>query len=141
MKFSYLLTAMLFAAFFTSCISNQRPTGSSLVNDPKNNSISSEDVKNPINLTVYLQRIAGVTVTGNGAAAQIRVRGPISFSSGQDPLFVVNGVNRGFDYANIYNGVNVREISSVRVLKNASETARYGTQGAAGVILISLKKQ
>jgi TonB-dependent SusC/RagA subfamily outer membrane receptor len=133
--FSLLLLAML----FVGCVSNQRSTASNLVNDPKNNSISDEDVRNPTDLTVYLQRISGVTVTGNGASAQIRIRGPISFSGGQDPLFVVNGSKRGFDYSNIYNAINVRDIKTVRVLKNASETARYGTQGAAGVIEITLK--
>lgn len=135
----HILPLLFLAVLVVSCISNQRTTGSNLVNDPKTNSISDEDVRNPTDLTVYLQRISGVTITGSGAAAQIRIRGPISFSSGQDPLFVVNGSKRGFDYSSIYGSINVRDIQSVRVLKNASETARYGTQGAAGVIEISLK--
>ncbi len=139
MKFSHLVAVLCFTAFFTGCISNQRPQGDGLVNDPKSNSISSEEVKNPVDLTGYLQRISGVSVTGSGQGARIRVRGPISFSAGQDPLFVVNGTKRGFDYISIYNDINVRDVSSVRVLKNASETARYGTQGAAGVIEITLK--
>jgi TonB-dependent SusC/RagA subfamily outer membrane receptor len=137
--FKHILLLLLLAVLAVSCVSNQRTTGSNLVNDPKNNSITDEDVKNPTDLTVYLQRISGVMVTGSGAGAQVRIRGPISFSGGQDPLFVVNGSKQGFDYSSIYRSINVREIQSVRVLKNASETARYGTQGAAGVIEISLK--
>jgi len=137
----HIFSLLLLAGLVFSCVSNQRSTASNLVNDPKNNSISDDDVKNPTDLTVYLQRISGVTITGSGAGAQIRIRGPISFSADQDPLFVINGSKQGFDYASIYNAINVRDIKTVRVLKNASETARYGTQGAAGVIEISLKKQ
>ncbi|MEM9929586.1 MAG: TonB-dependent receptor plug domain-containing protein [Bacteroidota bacterium] len=140
MKTRTLIGVALLMLLFAGCVANQRPTGSSLVNDPKNNSISSEEVKNPVDLSVYLQRISGVSVRGSGPSAQIRIRGPISFSSGQDPLFVINGAKRGFSYRSIYNEINVRDISTVRVLKNASETARYGTQGAAGVIEITLKK-
>jgi TonB-dependent SusC/RagA subfamily outer membrane receptor len=135
----HIFSLLLLAVLVVGCISNQPVTGSNLVNDPKNNSITDEDVKNPTDLTVYLQRISGVMVTGSGAGAQVRIRGPISFSGGQDPLFVVNGSKQGFNYTSIYNSINVREIQSVRVLKNASETARYGTQGAAGVIEIMLK--
>jgi outer membrane receptor for ferrienterochelin and colicin len=137
----HFFSLLLLAVLVVGCVSNQRSTASSLVNDPKNNSISDEDVRNPTDLTVYLQRISGVTVTGSGPSAQIRIRGPISFSAGQGPLFVINGSKQGFNYSGIYNGINVRDIKTVRVLKNASETARYGTQGAGGVIEIILKKQ
>lgn len=135
----HILSLVFLTILFAGCISNRQSTASSLVNDPKNNSISSEDLKNPVDLTGYLQRISGVMVTGSGQAARIRIRGPVSFSAGEEPLFVVDGTKRGFDYVNIYNSINVRDVSSVRVLKNASETARYGTQGSAGVIEITLK--
>lgn len=137
--FKHIFSLAILTILLAGCISNRQSTASSLVNDPGNNSINSEDVKNPTDLTNYLQRIAGVMVTGSGQAARIRIRGPVSFSAGEEPLFVVDGTKRGFEYATIYNSINVREISSVRVLKNASETAKYGTQGAAGVIEISLK--
>lgn len=137
----HILSLVFLTILFAGCISNRQSTASSMVNDPKNNSISSEDLKNPVDLTGYLQRISGVMVTGSGQGARIRIRGPISFSASEDPLFVVDGTKRGFDYVNIYNSINVRDVSSVRVLKNASETARYGTQGAAGVIEITMKKK
>jgi len=135
-----ILPLLLFAALLTGCISNQRSSASPLVNDPNTDALTSDQVDNPLDLTGYLQRIAGVAIIGNGSGAQVRIRGPISFSSGQGPLFVIDGSKFGFDYGRLYNAINVREISRVRVLKNASETAFYGTQGAGGVILITLRK-
>ena len=122
-----------------SCISNQRATGSSLVNDPSTNAITSEDLNNPIDLTAYLNRISGVAVRGNGSAAIVRIRGPISFVSEQGPLFVLNGTKLGSDYSVIYNAINPRDISRVKVLKSASEAAIYGSQAAGGVVEIYLK--
>lgn len=136
-----LFFTLLLAALLSGCVSNQKPGGSSLVNNPNNNRLTSDVVDNPTDLTAYLNRISGVVITGNGAAAQIRIRGPISFNGRQDPLFVVDGSKRGFDYSSIYNSINVRDVKSVRVLKNASETAMYGTQGSAGVIEITIKKK
>jgi hypothetical protein len=54
---------------------------------------------------------------------------------------VVNGIKQGYNYANIYNSVNSRDIRWVRVLKNPSETAKYGVQAATGVIEIYLKEK
>jgi TonB-dependent SusC/RagA subfamily outer membrane receptor len=137
-----MLKQMLFFALllsFCSCISNQRATGSHLVNDAKTNAISSEDLDNPIDLTAYLYRISGVAIRGNGSSAVVRVRGPVSFVSEQGPLFVLNGTKLGFDYSTIYNAINPRDISRVKVLKNASEAAFYGSQAAGGVVEIFLK--
>jgi hypothetical protein len=54
---------------------------------------------------------------------------------------VVNGIKQGYDYANIYNSVNSRDIRWVGVLKNPGETAMYGVQAATGVIEIYLKEK
>lgn len=124
---------------FCSCISNQRAVGSHLVDDPSSNAITSEDVRNPIDLTAYLNRIAGVTVRGFGNTAVVRVRGPVSFVSEQGPLFVLNGTKIGSDYRTVYNAINPRDISRVKVLKSASEAGFYGAQASGGVVEIFLK--
>ncbi len=137
-----MLKHLLFFALllsFCSCISNQRATGSYLVNDPATNSISSEAVNDPVDLTSYLNRISGVAVRGNGSTAIVRIRGPISFVSEQGPLFVLNGTKIGSDYSTIYNSINPRDISRIKVLKSASEAGFYGSQAAGGVVEIYLK--
>ena len=124
---------------FCSCISNQRATGSYLVDDPASNAVTSDAIADPVDLTAYLNRISGVAVRGNGSAAIVRIRGPISLVSEQGPLFVLNGTKLGSNYTTIYNAINPRDISRVKVLKSASEAAFYGSQAAGGVVEIFLK--
>ena len=108
-------------------------------------------------------RAAGVQVTNNSASpdagVSIQIRGASSFNSGSEPLYVVDGIiintsgessvmngdhlggeNGGQDEAtNGLMGINPLDIASVEILKDASATAIYGSQGANGVILITTK--
>ena len=69
---------------------------------------------------------------GNDSAA-IFIRGMGTWQN-RNPLILVDGVERDM------NLINVAEIESVTVLKDASATAVYGVRGANGVILINTKK-
>ena len=104
-------------------------------------SVSSEDFeKQPLNdVSQALQgRAAGVQVTQTsgepGGGFKIRIRGANSVTGGNEPLYVVDG-----QFVDI-STVNVNDIQSMEVLKDASSTAIYGTRGANGVILITTKK-
>ena len=90
--------------------------------------------KAPSNLTLadMLRRASGVT--GNGNNVKVIVRGASSFGA-NDPLYILNGVSVGNNYAMVANSINTNEITSIRVLKGA-EAAIYGTQGGNGAILI-----
>jgi len=83
-------------------------------------------------------RAAGVQVVQTsgqpGAAMKIRIRGANSISGNNDPLYVVDGMVVG-DIGSI----NVNDIESMEVLKDASATAIYGSRGANGVVLITTK--
>ncbi len=91
-----------------------------------------------LTLDVYLRRLSGVNVNGNGASASVTVRGISSFVGSNEPLFVVNGQTLNGGYNSAYNNINPREIKSVTVLKDASASL-YGSRGAHGVIVITLK--
>lgn len=84
-------------------------------------------------------RMAGVQVTNGrnrpGEAPEIRVRGVGSISAGNDPLVVIDGFPGGS-----LSQVNMNDIESIEVLKDASSTAIYGSRGASGVILITTKR-
>ena len=92
-----------------------------------------------------------------GGGVTIRVRGSNSIRSGQDPLYVVDGVpldtseDQQPSGANItgvgsnasknpLNFLNPDDIESIDVLKDASATAIYGARGANGVIMVTTKK-
>ena len=84
-------------------------------------------------------RIAGVQVTNTrnrpGEAPEIRVRGFGSISAGNDPLVVIDGFPGGS-----LGQLNMNDIESIEVLKDASSTAIYGSRGAGGVIIVTTKR-
>ncbi|MEM6772309.1 MAG: TonB-dependent receptor plug domain-containing protein, partial [Bacteroidota bacterium] len=90
-------------------------------------------------LTVYLQQLSGVLVQGEGPDATITVRGISSVNMETAPLFVLDGVPLGNNYADIYHSVDVQQVKNVRVLKNSVDTSLYGMRGATGVIEIERK--
>jgi TonB-linked SusC/RagA family outer membrane protein len=61
------------------------------------------------------------------------IRGLSTFGGGSNPLVLVDGFERDL------NDVNVEDVQSITVLKDASATAIYGSRGANGVILITTK--
>jgi len=84
-------------------------------------------------------RAAGVNVISNsgqpGSNATIRVRGVTSYSSNNDPLWVVDGI--------VVDGIgwlNQSDIESIEVLKDGASSAIYGVSAARGVILVTTKK-
>lgn len=105
-------------------------------------------------------RAAGVSVqnvSGTfGAAPKIRVRGATSINGENKPLWVVDGVVLE-DIVNISNdqlssgdpttllgssvaGINVNDIESFDILKDAAATALYGARAMNGVVVITTKK-
>jgi len=86
-------------------------------------------------------RIAGVSVQNSsgapGGEVKIRVRGSNSINSSNDPLYVVDGVAL---FSAGLGDINVNDIESIEVLKDASATSIYGSRGSNGVILITTKK-
>ena len=84
-------------------------------------------------------KIAGVQVQNisseAGADAVISIRGISSVNAGASPLVVVDGQPIPDGLASI----NMADIASVEVLKDAASAAIYGSRGASGVILITTK--
>ncbi|WP_243837238.1 SusC/RagA family TonB-linked outer membrane protein [Mucilaginibacter gilvus] len=87
--------------------------------------------------------VAGVTVTttssvpGSQPAALIRGQNSINANSG--PYVVVDGIPLSKTGGSL-NDINSNDIASVEILKDASATAIYGTNGSNGVILITTKR-
>lgn len=65
--------------------------------------------------------------------SQFWIRGMSTFGANQGALVMVDGFERPF------NEINIEDIESFSVLKDASATALYGSKGANGVILITTK--
>lgn len=104
-------------------------------------SVSSKDFeKQPLTrIDQALQgRATGVQVvqTGGdpGGEYKIRIRGANSISGGNNPLYVVDG-----QFVSDISTININDIQSMEILKDASATAIYGSMGANGVVLVTTK--
>ena len=86
-------------------------------------------------------QVAGVSVQqGPNGQLAIRIRGSNNgglVGTTNDPLFVVDGLPIELGAGGALDGLNPRDVESIRVLKNASDTAMYGSRGANGVVLIT----
>jgi len=84
-------------------------------------------------------KIAGVQIQNisseAGADPKINIRGISSVNAGANPLVVVDGQPVPDGLASI----NMADVESVEVLKDAASAAIYGSRGASGVILITTK--
>jgi TonB-dependent SusC/RagA subfamily outer membrane receptor len=90
-------------------------------------------------------RVAGIDVSAAPAALDevvttgygIKIRGAKSKGDDNDPLYVVNGAPISKDE---FKRIDPKAIKKMDVLKDASATAVYGSQGANGVISVTLKE-
>ncbi|MDE6367783.1 MAG: TonB-dependent receptor plug domain-containing protein, partial [Muribaculaceae bacterium] len=84
-------------------------------------------------------KVPGMTVSANGSPSgtgSVRIRGIGSFNASQDPLFVIDGVPT----TATLNSLNMNDIESMQVLKDAASASIYGSRAANGVIIITTKK-
>ncbi len=66
--------------------------------------------------------------------ASFWIRGMGTFGANRDPLILVDGIERDI------NAVDIEEVESISILKDATATAVYGVRGANGVVLITTKR-
>jgi TonB-linked SusC/RagA family outer membrane protein len=105
-------------------------------------SVGAKDLKDiPINSAAEALngRLAGVTATtaegSPDAEVRVRVRGGMSITGDNTPLYILDGVQ----VENALAIISPQDIQSIDVLKDAAATAIYGARGANGVIVITTK--
>ena len=83
-------------------------------------------------------KLAGVVVMQRsgepGKSADFWIRGVNTFGENNKPLILVDGIEREMDL------VDVDDIASLSILKDATATALYGVRGANGIVLITTKR-
>ncbi|WP_272023789.1 SusC/RagA family TonB-linked outer membrane protein [Olleya namhaensis] len=86
-------------------------------------------------------QVSGVNIAATqgeaGSAPTIRIRGTGSVSGSSDPLIVVDGLVVDNDYLG---SLNMNDVASFEVLKDAASAAIYGSRGGNGVIMITTKE-
>ena len=86
-------------------------------------------------------RVSGLSISQNGGdptgTPTIRLRGTSSLTGETGPLIVIDGMFADIDMMNSLANTDIEEIT---VLKDASETAQYGSRGASGVIVVTTSR-
>ena len=84
-------------------------------------------------------KVSGVNIISKsgapGSGTTITIRGGMSLTQGSTPLYIVDG----FEMSNALENIDINDIESIDVLKDASSTAIYGARGSNGIILITTK--
>jgi len=84
-------------------------------------------------------KVPGMTITSDGSpisTGTVRIRGIGSINSSQDPLFIIDGMPT----TSTLNSLNMNDIESMQVLKDAASASIYGSRAANGVIIITTRK-
>lgn len=94
-------------------------------------SVEMDDYTHYKTIYEYLQgRVAGLQVSGN----KVLIRGTNSIFASTEPLFVVDGVAM-----EDISWINPQDVKRIDVLKDSASCSLYGSRGANGVILITMK--
>ena len=84
-------------------------------------------------------KMAGVNITTTdaqaGAAPTIQIRGATSITAGTQPLIVIDGYPSPVDLS----AIDMNDVESIEVLKDAASCAIYGSRGSNGVIMVTTK--
>jgi TonB-dependent SusC/RagA subfamily outer membrane receptor len=168
LKRQKIIALFFVGCMFTLCISQDSYGQNSAVNEKVAISVGDTSAMGKINVISPDQllrgRISGIRVSatdGNPLGAiTTTLRGVNSLRGNSDPIWVVDGVilnssqlevNPMFwqanyqqkDYTSVQNTlatINPEDIETIKVLKDLSATAVYGTKGANGVIMITTKQ-
>lgn len=137
-----LLPCSLLAGFASGCGHGGAASGGPAPD--RHSIVTSEDLERspgePIE-NILMSKVPGIVVTRapDGGIA-IRIRGPVSITGTNEPLYIVNGMAFQSGPEGSLTGINPYDIASIEVLKDAAGTAMYGVRGANGVIVIKLKQ-
>ncbi|SMD18157.1 SusC/RagA family TonB-linked outer membrane protein [Pedobacter nyackensis] len=89
--------------------------------------------------TALVGKMAGVNISQTrstpGAAPVIKIRGTGSIRATNEPLIVIDGFPGGS-----LDQINMNDVESFEVLKDASSAAIYGSRASGGVIIVTTKK-
>lgn len=90
---------------------------------------------------LLLARVSGLTlVRAPDGRSVLTLRGTTTFLGDDEPLVVVNGIALGPNASGNLAAIDVHDIETVQVIRDAAGTAAYGVRGANGVILIQTKQ-
>ncbi len=138
MKMTSVISLIILVIGLQACATSE-PSSEGRVVEVDTEELERQERATNVELSDYLRRLAGVTVSGSGNNVSVQIGGISTFGANTEPLYVVDGQVVGTSYAGVNNFINVRDIDTVRLLKGSAASV-YGVRGANGVILIETRK-
>ena len=89
---------------------------------------------------MLIGKFPGVEVSRAGSDYSVNIRGTASFMSGEQPLWVIDGVPYEVGAGRNLGWLNPADVTRIDVLKNPTETGIYGVRGANGVIVVTTRR-
>jgi TonB-dependent SusC/RagA subfamily outer membrane receptor len=137
-------TLVLSMGFLVACAHSVPADSSTTGTQPApDRTIESDDIDRASHRSVaeILEgRVSGVVVRRTADGLAVRLRGASSFQSSTEPLYVIDGTPVRPGPGGALAGISAYDIESIRVLKDAADTALYGARGGNGVIEITTKR-
>ena len=140
---SRLFSAALLGCIAAGCAQHKAARGAA---SPVSSSdqVTADDINRTPSQPVEQQlmaRVPGVIVSrSESGEVVIRIRGGSSAYGNDEPLYIVDGFAVQPGAGGGLSGLNVNDIASIQVLKDAASMTMYGSRGANGVIVIKTKQ-
>jgi len=111
---------------------------------PPNTVLTADDIRRSPGQSLeqlLLARVPGLTIErAADGHSKLVLRGKNTILGDDEALFVVNGIPLGPAVSGNLAAINVHDIETVQVLRDAVATSAYGVRGANGVIVIRTKE-
>jgi len=127
-----------------SCSRHKAASNSQPESRPPGTVLTADDIRrNPGQSLeqLLLARVPGLTIEkAADGHTKLIIRGKNTLVGDDEPLFVVNGIALGPGIGGNLSAINIHDIETVQVLRDAAATSVYGVRGGNGVIIIRTKQ-
>ena len=127
-----------------SCSHRQAAPDSQAAALPPGTVLTADDIRRSPGQSLeqlLLARVPGLTVERRAdGGSKLILRAKNTIVGDDEPLFVVNGIPLGAAVGGNLSAINIHDIETVQVLRDAAATTAYGVRGGNGVIIIRTKQ-
>jgi TonB-dependent SusC/RagA subfamily outer membrane receptor len=127
-----------------SCSHRQAESAAQPENRPPGTVLTAEDIRRSPGQSLeqlLLARVPGLTIERHAdGSPKLILRGKNTLIGNDEPLVVVNGIPLNTEVSGNLSAINIHDIETVQVLRDATATAAFGVRGSNGVIVIRTKQ-
>ena len=136
--------AWLACFLLVSCSHRQAAPDSPTEARPPGTVLTADDIRRAPGQSLeqlLLARVPGLTIErAADGHTKLLLRSKNTLTGDDEPLFVVNGIPLGPAVGGNLSAINIHDIETVQVLRDAAATSEYGVRGSNGVIIIRTKQ-